>query len=265
VRFQGVDVAVSSDVPEVKAAIASIFASMLVPTSRQEVGRIRVSRNGGPYHVSGDTVGELEDGSLFDVLRHVRFSVIQALIEARSDLLWLHAGAATLGGRAIVLPGARGRGKSTIVTGLCARGWTYLSDDVVPLSLSSGDVVSFPVTPTRREFPGQEMPADWLLEPTKVEVPVAPEGICRQPVSVGAVVFPMYGVGAALELTRCTPARAVVELLAHCWNFRSHGEGGVRYLCGLVERLPAFRLSFSDGDRAAELLTQSCPMVEQPC
>jgi hypothetical protein len=259
------DVAVSSDVPEVTAAVASIFAAMLVPASTHGVGHIRVSRNGGPYHVSRDTVGEREDESLLEVLRHVRFSVIQALIEARSDLLWLHAGAATLHGRAIVLPGARGRGKSTIVTGLCTRGWTYLSDDIVPLSPSSSHVVSFPLTPARREFPGQEMPADWLLEPNKVEVSVAPVSICRQPVSVGAVVFPIYRVGAALELTRCTPARAVVELLAHCWNFRNHRESGVRYLCGLAEQVPVFRLSFSDGDRAAELVTQSCPMVEQPC
>ena len=33
---------------------------------------------------------------------------------------------------------------------------------------------------------------------------------------------------------------------------------------GLIERVPAFRLSFSDGDRAAELLAHSCPIVEQP-
>src|SRR5437588_5970379 len=99
---------------------------------------------------------EFENDSLFEILRHVRFSVIQALIGARSDLIWFHAGAATFRGRAMVLPGARGRGKSTLVTGLCARGWAYLSDDIVPVSPSSSYVVSFPVTPTRREFPGQE-------------------------------------------------------------------------------------------------------------
>ena len=258
------DVAVSSDLSDVMAPLASVFAAMLVPTSRHAVGHIRVSRNGGPYHVSGDTAGDFENGSLFDVLRHIRFSVIQTLIEARSDLLWFHAGAATLRGRALVLPGARGRGKSTLVTGLCARGWAYLSDDIVPLSPSSSHVVSFPVTPTKREFPGQEMSADWLHEPTKVDVSVAPTSICRHAVSVGAVVFPIYRTGASLELTPCPSARAVVELLEQCRNFRSHREGGVRYLCGLVERLPVFRLSFSDGDRAAELLAHSCPIVEQP-
>jgi hypothetical protein len=259
-----VNVAVTSDVTEVIAALASIFAAMLVPTSGDAVGHFRVCRNGGAYRVSGDTVGEIEDGSLLDVLRHVRFSVIQALIEARSDLLWLHAGAATVHGRALVLPGARGRGKSTLVTGLCARGWAYLSDDIVPLSPSSSHVVSFPVTPTKREFPGQEMSADWLEEPTKVDVAVAPASICRHAVSVGAVIFPTYRTGASLELTPCPSAQAVVELLEHCRNFRSHQEGGVRYLCGLVERLPAFRLSFSDGDRAADLLARLCPMG-QPC
>jgi hypothetical protein len=267
VSFQGMDVAVSSDVPEVVAALERIFAAMLVPASTHAVGHIRVSRNGGSYHVSGGANGDLQKGSLVDVLRHVRFSVIEALIEARPDLLWFHAGAATAmsSGFTIVLPGARGRGKSTLVTGLCGRGWTYLSDDIVPLNPSSSQVAPFPVTPARREFPGQEMPPDWLLAPTKMEIPVAPESICRQPVSVGAVVFPIYGLGASLELTRCPAAQAVVELLQHCWNFGSHRESAVRYLAGLVARLPDFRLSFSDGDQAAELVTQSCLTMEPRC
>ena len=229
------------------------------------MGQLEVLRRGDELQVTGNSDIALDNGPLLDLVRWLRFSVIQVLIQNNPELLWFHAGAAAANGRAILFPGPRGRGKSTLVTGLCARGWTYLSDDIVPLSISSGHVVSFPVTPARREFPGQEMPAEWLQAPAKVEVSVALESICRQPVSVGAVVFPVYCVGASLELTRCPPARAVVELLAHCWNFRSHRESGVRYLCGLVERLPVFHLSFSDGDRAAELLTESCPMVEQPC
>ena len=102
VGFQGVIVAVSSDVPEVMATLARIFAAMVVPTSTHPVAHIRVTRNGGTYHVSGETGGELENESLFEILRYVRFSVIRALIAARSDLLWLHAGAATVRGRAIV-------------------------------------------------------------------------------------------------------------------------------------------------------------------
>jgi hypothetical protein len=264
IAFEGHQVAVSGDAPEVLAGLESIFSTMLAPAATRAAGQLEVSRNGGPYHVRGNTEVDLEDGSLTDVLRSVRFSVIQVLIQARPDLLWFHAGAAASGERAMLLPGGRGRGKSTLVTGLCARGWTYLSDDVVPLNPTSSCVVPFPLTPARREFPGQEMPADWLGAANKVEVSLTSASICRQPVPVSVLVFPSYAVGVPAELTPCPPAQAAVELLQNCWNFASHREAAVRYLCGLVARVPAFHLAFSDGDLAAELLTRSRPMVEPP-
>jgi hypothetical protein len=257
ITFQGREVAVSSDAPEVLAGVESTFSAMLAPAATHALGQLEVSLSGGQYHVWGNTEIDLGDGSLADVLRWVRFSVIQVLMQARSELLWLHAGAAASSERALLFPGPRGRGKSTLVTGLCARGWTYLSDDIVPLNPRSSCVVPFPLTPARREFPGQEMPEEWLRVPNKVEVPVAPGSIGRESMLVGALVFPTYVVGAPAELFPCPPAQAAVELLQQCWNFSSHRETAVRYVCGLVERLPAFHLSFSDGDHAAELLIQS--------
>jgi len=256
VTFQGKEVAVCSDAPEVVAGVENMFSAMLATAATRAVGQIKVCRNGGPYHITGNAVG-LGDGSLADVLRCVRFSAIQMLIQARPDLLWLHAGAAGSGHRAMLLTGARGRGKSTLVTGLCARGWTYLSDDVVPLDPRTSRVVPFPITPAKRVFPGQEMPADWLRKPTKVEVTLTAEAIGRQPVPLHALVFPRYALDVPAELSPCPPAEAVVALLQQCWNFADHRDAAVRYLCELVERLPVFWLSFSDGDQAADLLIRS--------
>ena len=180
--------------------------------------------------------------------------MIQLFIQARPDLLWFHAGAAASGDCAVLLPGPRGHGKSTLVTGLCARGWTYLSDDIVPIDPISSRVVPFPMTPARREFPGREMPEDWLREPNKVEVSLVPMNICWQPATIGTLVFPRYGLDAVAALSTCSPAQAARDMLQHCWNFDSHREAAVRYVCDLAARLPAFRLSFGDGNRAAELL-----------
>ena len=260
ISFGGHQVALTSDAPEVLAGVESMYSAMVAPAATRVVGRLEVSRD-GPYQIRGNTV-ELEDGSLADILRCLRFSVIQVLIQVRPDLLWLHAGAVASGECAVLLPGAPGRGKSTLVSRLCARGWTYLSDEVVPLIPTSSRAVPFPLTPARREFPGREMPADWLRAPNKVEVPLAPERLCREPAPVGALVFPSYRVGAPAELSPCPPAHAVVELLRHCWNFASHQEDAVRYLCNLVAGVPAFHLSFGDGEVAADVLTRSRVMGE---
>jgi hypothetical protein len=254
VTFQGQEVAVSSDAPEVLAGLESIFSAMLAPAATRAVGELEVSRSGGQYHISGNTEVDLEDSSLADVLRCLRFSVVQLLIQAQPDLLWVHAGAAASGGRAVLFPGSRGRGKSTLVTGLCARGWFYLSDDIVPLDSRTGGVIPFPQTPAVRPDPGREMPPDWLRALDKVSVDLGPERMAREPVPAGALVFPAYGVGATTTLSGCAPAAAAVELFQHCWNFGSHGEEAVRHVCALVQRVPAFRLSFSNGDLAAERL-----------
>src|SRR5213083_451551 len=192
VTFQGLQVLVSSDVAEVLDGLERTFAAMLAPTAMQPVGKLEVTRDDGEYHVRGNTEVDLEDGSLADVLRCVRFSMIQLFIQARPDLLWFHAGAAASGDCAVLLPGPRGHGKSTLVTGLCARGWTYLSDDIVPIDPISSRVVPFSMTPARREFPGREMPEDWLREPNKVEVSLVPMNICWQPATIGTLVFPRY-------------------------------------------------------------------------
>lgn len=261
VTFQGLGVTVSSDAAEVLAALANIFSAMLAPVVTRAVDELEVSGNGGRYHVIGNTEIDPDARSLADVLRCLRFSVIRRLIQARPDLLWFHAGAVSLGERAVLLPGARGRGKSTLVTSLCARGWSYLSDDIAPVDPSASHVLPFPVSPARREFPGMEMPADWLRSPTKRRISVTRDRICRQPVPVCALVFPHYAVGAGAELSPCSPAHAAVELLQNCWNVRRHGEDAVRCACELVRRLPVFRLSFSDGDRAADLLIRSRLLV----
>ena len=254
IEFEGQQVAVTSDAHEVLAGVEGIYSAMVVPTATRAVRTFEVSGNGGGYRITGTTAFHLTDGSLTDVLRCLRFSVIQALMEARPDLLWFHAGAAAADRRAILLLGPRGRGKSTLIVALCARGWTYLSDDVVPLNPSSSRAVPFPLTPARREFPGQEMPADWLRSPHKVDVPLPSRSLGRHPVPVGALVFPKYRVGAPARLSPCPAAEAAAELLQHCWNFAEHGRAALRRLCDLAARVPAYHLSFSDGELATDLL-----------
>jgi hypothetical protein len=257
VAFQGKEVAVRAEAPEVRAGIEKMFSAMVAPPAAPAVGQLEVRRNGGPYFVTGNTEVGIEDGSLPDVLRCIRFSVIQMLIAAWPELLWLHAGAAASGQRAMLLAGPRGYGKSTLVTGLCARGWTYLSDDIVPIDPRTHHALPFPITPAKRVFPGRQMPGEWLREPTKVDVSLDPATFARQAIPIGAIVFPTYAVGVPPRLSPCRPAEAALDLLQQCWNFRALGTAAVRCLCDLVRRLPAFRLSYSDGDTAADVLMRS--------
>lgn len=52
---------------------------------------------------------------------------------------------------AVLLVGKTGAGKSTLALGLAARGFEYLSDDLVPLSTSGREVHSFPLSASVKE------------------------------------------------------------------------------------------------------------------
>ena len=265
VGFGGSKVAVYSDAPEVLAGLKSIFREMLESEPTRTVERLEVQRRDGKYNVWGITEAYIEYGSLADTVERLRYEVVLRLIQARSDLIWLHAGAAAYRGSSVIILGPWGRGKSTLVTSLYANGWSYLSDDVVALDPNSGRAFPFPLTPMVREDPGEELPLERLSELRKTVVLLLPKRISRDPVPIRTVVFPVYRRGCHTELLPCSPATAALELLKNCLNFPSHRDAAVRYVCDLVRKVPAFRLSYSDGRLAAELIAQaheSCQQVK---
>lgn len=255
IAFGDREVVVRSDDAQVMGALARIFALMRAPTSGRTVAELDVRRRNGRYTVRGKPDVTLEDGSLADAVRRIRDSAIQILMDARPDLLWLHAGAAAFNGQAVLFPGAPGGGKSTLVTKLCARGWSYLSDEIAPLDPPSHAVLPFPQAPAVRKYPGQDMPPEWLRMP-KTAVGLRPGSLCREPTPVAAVVRPFYRRDARAELSVSSPATTALHLLEQCWNFASHREAAVGYVCALVQRVPGFTVSFSDGEAAAEVVAR---------
>jgi hypothetical protein len=64
----------------------------------------------------------------------VRACLTQLAVSSSGGLCAIHAGALCRDGRALLLPGEAGSGKSTLSAGLAARGFDMLSDDTVVLS-----------------------------------------------------------------------------------------------------------------------------------
>jgi hypothetical protein len=256
VAFNGHQVAVTSNVPEIIELVEHGFSEMLEPEPARIVGRLEVFREGEKYHIAGNNMDSeaYRSKSLKDILKWFSQEVIHYMTLANPDLLWLHAGAAAYRDNAMIFPGVWGSGKSTLVTSLCEDGWDYLSDDIVPIEMSSGRVLPFHRTPTIRKNSGQEMPSHRLGELQKIEIKLNRERICRKPVKVIAILFPIYDHGASARLAPQSPANAALELLACCMNYEKHGEVAVRYVCGLMEHLPASRLYYGNGKSAAELI-----------
>ncbi len=209
----------------------------------------------------------------------------------------VHAAVLGLRGRAVVLAGRTGSGKTTLALALLARGWTFLSDDCAvldgaaslrgaplhvrvwpapgamhvkgglsrSLARSLGGALAAVPYPAGF-FPQAEEPALCCL----VRPPLlAPPG---RPWPVAAVVLPERRDGDAEGrdgdaarghrpvLERLTPARALKELVFHSFARTPDRLGrDFRLLAALVRAVPSHRLLPADPDATAAILE---PLVD---
>lgn len=196
-----------------------------------------------------------EAASLPEILESLTCQITLALMESRSDLIWIHGAAAERGETGVLLAGDSGRGKSTIVTELSRHGWRYLSDDVVPWDPVTGRLIPFPRTPEVRLHPGEEVSPERLRSLPKSIVNLEQRRICDQSVPVAAVVFPVYTVGAETSLNRCSPSLAAAGLLHGCLDFVRHRQSAVERICCLAAQIPGYRLVFDSPLGPARHLT----------
>lgn len=258
IGFDGLHVAVRSPAAEALAAVERTFRAMLIPgdsaSDPPPVAWLEIDRVGDGFRLAGSGVAPPECGSLEEVRRAVRYHATRAFLEAPPERFWVHAAAACRGTRALLVPGARGRGKSTLVTALARAGWRYLSDEAVPLDMADDRAVPFPLTPHVRVGPGVDLAPEAVAALGKRDVMLAPSAICREAVRITEVVFVRYRPGVAATLASAAPGEAAIEILESCLNYRHHGPRAVRYVADLVRRIPAARLTFGDVDAAVRVL-----------
>ncbi len=259
ISFASQEVAIQSVDPDVIAPFLLAFRELLVDVPADLLGTLSIVHDGEGYRVDGAKMFEGEQESPRGVLQCLKFEVIHRFVEVHPELLWLHAGAASQDDSALMLCGAWGSGKSTMVGNLCKKGWTYLSDDIVPIHMESGKLVSFPLTPMMRSHDAEDhksrLSADAVANLNKQVVELADGAYASRHQSLSAIVFPQYDPTVSqVALTAISPAAATLELLRNCLNLKYHKEDAVQFLGTLVEKLPVYMLRYNDGEKAAALL-----------
>ena len=193
-----------------------------------------------------DTVGEATNAFFH--------RIIQALMRAKPKLLWLHAGAAARDGRALLFLGPSRSGKSTLVTELTRTGWHYLSDEVAPIDPHARTVMPFPLTPLVRK-PGRAAVEQSRFGELKKDVfALDSVVIADKAVTIGAFILPSYRTDAKAQITLCSPATAVIEMLNNSLNLKPYTKDQVGQFCELIAQTPCYRLIYADVTDAIALL-----------
>jgi len=197
------------------------------------------------------------------------------------QFLIVHSAVVEKAGRAAILAGPPGSGKSTLCAALLARGWRLLSDEFALLDPSRGRLLPMP-RPVALKNKSIDLAAEMLPhlpigrvfphthKGTLAHLRPPTEAVERQaePALPAWVVFPTYAESARTELVRLRKAGAFLRLERNCFNYATLGRTGFEALGRMIEEVECYELPFAKLATAAELIdglalsqpVMSCPV-----
>jgi hypothetical protein len=178
----------------------------------------------------------------------------------------VHAAAAAIDGRAVLLPARMESGKTTLVAGLVQRGFGYLTDEAAvidpvtlrvspfpkPLTIDEGSWSVLPeLRPERSADVEPLVSRQWHVDPRSIRsdaLAADSEVVC--------IVSPQYVAGATTALRAMSKADALVLLCESTFYLDRHRRTGFDALGELVRRTPTFQLVIGDLESAChEIIT----------
>ncbi len=262
------DVELRSTHAGIARLLNELYASLRIPGTAEHV--LSISSSGTRWEVHLDGVRLLRTEAASIALSHLLFEANRQAIDATHDLVLVHASAVVHDGRAVVLPGPMGAGKSTLAAALVQAGLGYLTDELVALDPASGVVIPYPkylslgralahlapeVPDEMRAVVGdQHLVAPDAIRPGAVAPPSAPR----------IVVAPRYERGASTVLEPLRPAAALSVLAQHAFHLGEDGPRVLSTLATLVEHSSCFTLVSSDVDEARDALLTLVESAREP-
>ena len=196
-------------------------------------------------------------------LRTLLWEANRQAIERTREPVLVHASAVARGGRAIVLPGPMGAGKSTVAAALVRAGLGYVTDEVVAIDAGTGRIRPYPKylslgAQLAELVPG---PPPGVREYLGDQVLVAPDALragawdpTAGPPAPALVVVPRYEPGASAALEPLDRATTLATLAQHAFHLSADCQRTLDVLDALVERAPGYSLVSGDIEGATEVL-----------
>lgn len=269
--FQILDRAVRIDCadPGLRAVLAANYAAM----ARSSVDgpfdlHYRVSRNGQPsgFALSRPGATAVHADNSGDLLFLLEKDLVVELQRRCPEFLFLHSGALDLDGKACLLVGESGAGKSTTTWALLHHDFRYLSDELSPINVERLEVHAYPHALCLKERPPRpySLPRDALDLGRTIHVPAnaMPEIAVREPRPIAALFLVKYSSGVSVPSLRALrAAEASAHLYVSALNALAHPNRGLDAVARLAESVPCFALAAADLQSTCALIASAMRRV----
>jgi hypothetical protein len=186
------------------------------------------------------------------------------LQKQRRDLYFLHAAALAFSQNAFLLVARSGGGKSTTTWGLLHYGFSYLSDELSPVNLTTMKIHSYPhAICLKREPPcAYPIPADTVRTSRTLHIPTREIKVRSDPTMLRCIFFLDFCAGAKWPLMRnLSSGEAAARLFAQALNPLAHIEDGLAGAAAVAESVPCFYLYSADLRLTCELIAKTVRFI----
>ena len=182
------------------------------------------------------------------------------------DFVLIHAGAvATPAGEGVLVPGASGTGKSTLVVGLIREGFSYYSDEAAAIDPIGRRLHAYPKAITLKDRAVFEEYTDihpahsdnayvrnrWYVVPSRYR-----RDVVGSPCEVGFVFVSRYSPGAPTSVQRITQAEAGFALGRNVINIGRYGPRVLPLLSDLVDGTTCYSIESGNLREAVAAITK---------
>jgi hypothetical protein len=235
---------------EVADAVEFIYREMLRQDEGQDAFDIEIRRGAtAPEKYELIFAGRpvMESSRIGDILHQLDNELTFILENARPDLYFVHAAALAVDGRAVLLVGESGAGKSTTAYAFASSGVEYLSDELAPLEPATGHVHPYPRAiclkqdpPLPLRVPKDHLRTEWTLH---VGAATLSARVRAEPAVLDRIYFvkysPSHGTATLRPLSR---GEAALRLYQGALNQLAHPNMGLDDTLRLVRRAECFEL-----------------------
>lgn len=274
-------VRLQSDIPDVLISIETLYQNnqVLTPAKNSEIFsdyHVRIVKVKGLRSYYRPQVQFYFDGkSPFKPLPYSQaypffeWGVNWCISNHTYQYLILHAAVIEKNGKALILPGQPGAGKSTLCAALVCRGWRLLSDEMAVIDMHSKELIPI-VRPINlknnsikiiKNFAPDAKFGHSFLDTAKGTVAHMrpPENSYLQSttrVFASRIVFPHYQASAATDLQALPKGQALLKVAGNSFNYNVLGNQGFKSLCDLIQHCDCAEFVYSDLDEAVNLFSK---------